>query len=143
MNAVRCMLDDAKLGHEWWGEALRTATILYNAIPHRSNGDRSPHELWTGSPPRIGHLRAFGTRAHLHVASELRGKLDDRSQSAIYLGPAREDASHHRLLVVDSEKIVETRNVIFREKSALVTNWQRIDHLGRRTKPRRRAIACG
>lgn len=42
MESARCLLEDSKLGKEFWGHAVPTAAHIQNRRPSRSHQDRSP-----------------------------------------------------------------------------------------------------
>jgi len=77
MNMVRCLLHDSGLDHNLWGEALHTAMIIYNHLPHCVNGGKSPLHVWSGEAPLLEHIWTFGCQAHLLVPNRLCCKLDD------------------------------------------------------------------
>ena len=46
---------------DYWEHALAWCVYTYNRMPSKSNPDYlTPFHMYTGSPPRIGHLRGFG-----------------------------------------------------------------------------------
>ena len=46
----------------------------------------SPHELYFGKKPNLGHLRVFKSIAYVHVAKEKRRKLDMKADKCILVG---------------------------------------------------------
>ena len=55
MENARCILEDSKLGKEFWGQAVLTSAQIHNRLPSRSHKDMSPIEYWTGKPPGVEH----------------------------------------------------------------------------------------
>ena len=51
VEAVRSMLADSKLPHQFWAEALSTASYLLNRSPTKTLGDETPFEAWVGKKP--------------------------------------------------------------------------------------------
>jgi hypothetical protein len=52
-----------------------------------------PQEAWSGTKLNVAHLRTFGCIAFSHIPSELRKKLDDRSEKCILLATMRHPKS--------------------------------------------------
>jgi len=86
MQSARCILEDSKLKHEFWGHAVLTAAHIHNRLPSRSHQDRSPNEHWTGKVPQIRHLLLFGSTTRVHMPSERRPKLDPKSVRCVLVG---------------------------------------------------------
>ena len=64
------MLSGAKLGQEFWAEAVETSFYLVNRSPSSALEDKTPQEVWTGKKPSISHLSVFGCDAYVHVPKE-------------------------------------------------------------------------
>ena len=64
---VRCLLADSGLPHFLRGELLQTALYLSNRAPHASLADETPSKALHGEDANLGHLRAIGARAFMHV----------------------------------------------------------------------------
>lgn len=86
MNAVRTMLADAKLPKALWAEAVHTAVYVLNLTGTSDVDNKSPHEVWTGQPPKIDHLQAFGCHVYKQVAKELRTKLNPKAVKCVFVG---------------------------------------------------------
>ncbi|MBW0592328.1 hypothetical protein O181_132043, partial [Austropuccinia psidii MF-1] len=48
-----CLLNGSNLSNSYWAEAVNTATLLRNLVPTPSRLNRSPYNIWEGSPPQI------------------------------------------------------------------------------------------
>ena len=46
----------------------------------------SPHELYFGTKPNLGHLRVFGSIAYVHELKDRRRKLDAKAEKCILIG---------------------------------------------------------
>eukprot|EP00253_Pinus_taeda_P003879 PITA_03879 len=57
MERARSMLSGARLGQEFWAEAVDTACYLVNRSPSSALEDKTPQEAWTGKKPSLLHLR--------------------------------------------------------------------------------------
>jgi len=86
MENTRCILEDSKLGKEFWGQAVLTAAHVHNHIPSRSQNNMAPLKYWNGKPPGIGHLRIFGSTTWVHIPKEKRQKIDPKSIKCILIG---------------------------------------------------------
>lgn len=112
MERTRSMLFDAYLPEDLWSEAVYTANYIRNRSPV-SGKDKTPWELFTGNKPDVSNLRAFGSRAYVHVPRERRSKLDARSEAGTMLGYP-EGRKGYRILL-DAGGIIESRDVKFFE----------------------------
>jgi hypothetical protein len=45
-----------------------------------------PEEAWSGRKPNVKHLKVFGSICYKHIPDAKRGKLDDRSETMIFIG---------------------------------------------------------
>eukprot|EP00253_Pinus_taeda_P023868 PITA_23868 len=53
------MLNGARLGQEFWVEAVETTCYLVNRLPSSTLKDKTPQEVWTGKKPSLSHLRGY------------------------------------------------------------------------------------
>ncbi|KAJ4716700.1 Retrovirus-related Pol polyprotein from transposon TNT 1-94 [Melia azedarach] len=112
LNIARSMLKSKRLPKEFWAEAVSTAVYLSNRSPIRSVWGKTPQEAWCGRKPGISHFRVFGSVAHVHVPDERRTKLDDKSESFIFIG-YDSSSKGYKLYNPNSKKIVISRDIIF------------------------------
>lgn len=80
------MLQDARLPHRFWGEALQTYSVLHNICPTKAVPDSTPYERYYLRKPNVIHLRTFGCKAYVHVLKAKRKHLDPHSRLCIFLG---------------------------------------------------------
>jgi hypothetical protein len=59
MSTARCMLKAKGLPGMLSREVVNCAVYLLNRTLSKSNGDRSPYELWTGSRLAVSHLECL------------------------------------------------------------------------------------
>ncbi|CAB0002804.1 unnamed protein product, partial [Nesidiocoris tenuis] len=116
VEKARSMLADAKLGKEFWAEAIVTACYLINRSPSRALGERTPYEVWHGEKPDLSHLRVFGCSAWAHIPKQRRKKLDPKSERLIFIGYP-EDRRGYRLLDPVTKRVTNSRDVHFVEIS--------------------------
>jgi transposase InsO family protein len=86
VEAARCMLFAANLPPVYWAAAVHAAVYTRNRVPSSATKAKTPFELWTGEKPSLSDLRVFGCKAYVHVADELRYKLDAKSAECVFIG---------------------------------------------------------
>ena len=94
---------------------MACAVYLLNRYPTRSVWGKTPLEAWSGRKPRISHLKVFGSIAHVHVSDERRMKLDDKSESFIFIG-YDSNLKGYKLYNPSNKKVVISQDVIFDEE---------------------------
>eukprot|EP00253_Pinus_taeda_P024268 PITA_24268 len=94
MERARSMLSGARLGKEFWPEAVETACYLVNRSPSSALEDKTPQEVWTGKKPSLSHLRVFGCDAYVHVLKDKRTKLDSKSAKCIFIREVKNVIKH-------------------------------------------------
>jgi transposase InsO family protein len=114
MEAVRCMIHQARLPDTFWALALLCAVHVRNRSPTRALASTTPFEAWTGRKPSFADLRVFGCLAFVHVPAAKRGKLDVTARPCIFVGYSHESKAW---LVFDPVKAttVTSRDVQFME----------------------------
>lgn len=65
LQRVRCMMSNANLPKDFWGQALTTTTYLINRCPSSAIDFKTPIERWTGHPPDLSNLKVFGCIAYV------------------------------------------------------------------------------
>jgi hypothetical protein len=74
---------------------------ILNKCPTKRLKLKVPEEAWSGRKPNVKHLKVFGSICYKHIPDAKRGKLDDRSETMIFIG-------YITLLVHTSYRIPET-----------------------------------
>ena len=122
LERVRCMLSNAKLSKQFWGEAAHTAAYVINRSPSAAIQFKTPEELWTGQPPSLKHLRIFGCNAYIHSNE---GKLEPRSKKGIFLGYP-DGVKGYKVWIAESGKgkAVISRDVVFQEENMMKDDKQ-------------------
>jgi transposase InsO family protein len=115
LDMARCMLMQANLAPEWWGEAIRTATATTNCLPSREKGNSSPLEQMFKVKPNFNFFKPFGCRAWVVKPKENRDiKLGALSWEGIFIG-YENDYSSYRILRVNDKQIITAKHVHFDE----------------------------
>jgi hypothetical protein len=112
MNMERILLKEKCLSNTFWAEAVACSVYLLNRSPTTSLKMKVPQEAWSGTKVNVVHPRTFGCIAYAHIPSELRKKLDDRSEKCIFTGYS-ETSKAYRLYNPISKKLILNRDVKF------------------------------
>lgn len=120
IEKARCMLLDAQLSKQFWGEAVCAAVSILNVLPNAAN-NVSPNERWSGKKCKLNNFKVFGCKAMVWQPEQKRKKLDAKSFACIFLRIA-DDAKAYRLYNLKTKKIVISRDVIFMENSVIDQN---------------------
>jgi hypothetical protein len=115
MNMARTLLKEKSLSNTFWAEEVACLVYLPNRSPTTSLNMKFPQEAWSGTKVNVAHLRTFGCIAYTHIPSELRKKLDDRSEKCIFTRYS-ETSKAYRLYNPITKKLILSRDVKFREK---------------------------
>lgn len=113
MDKVRSMLHETELGASYWAEAASTAVYLINRSPNSSIGFKIPEVKWSGRSVSYDHLRSFGCVAYVH---QVREKTSARATKGVFLG-YEDGTKGYRVWLVEEEKIVVSKDVIFNEQN--------------------------
>ena len=83
LEMVRSMMSYASLPMYFLGYALETTQYLLNLVPVKTIST-IPKELWTWRKPSLGHVRIWGSPAH--VLRRDPSKLEARSEVCLFVG---------------------------------------------------------
>jgi hypothetical protein len=118
ISKARCMLSNSGLNRCFWAEVASTACYLINRSPSIAIDKKTPIEVWFGSPADYSQLRVFGCIGYAHVDN---GKLEPRDVKCIFLG-SQSGVKGYKLWNPQTQKVVISRNVIFKESAMLPDN---------------------
>lgn len=110
---ARTMVTSAKLGKQFWGEAVLTSTYLINRLPTKALIGKTPYEMWHGIKPKISHLRVFGSTAYVHNKTR-KTKFDEKSFKTILIGYA---PNGYKLFNTENSQFLVARDVLFDESN--------------------------
>ncbi len=109
------MLNEYKTPRKFWAEAINTACYISNRIFLISKLGKTSYELRFGRQPKVSHLRVFGCKCSVLKSGNL-DKFEARPTDGLFLGyPAH--TRGYRVLILETNKIVETCEVSFNEAS--------------------------
>lgn len=120
----KCMLLNAQLQNNFWGEAVVAAAHIINRSPTRALSYITPEEVWTKNKPDLSHIKIFGCKAMVHIPKERRQKLDPKSRELIFIGYS-DCVKGYRFIDPKNKHIVTSRDVVFLEatvKRNLISN---------------------
>ena len=84
LEKFRCILSNARLGKEFWVEAVVYVCHLITRLPSTTIEGRTPMEMWTGKlATDYNSLHVFGSIAYYNVK---KSKLDPRAKKALFMG---------------------------------------------------------
>ncbi|GJV75036.1 retrovirus-related pol polyprotein from transposon TNT 1-94 [Tanacetum coccineum] len=84
LEKIWCMLSNARLGKEFWAEAVMYVCHLVNHLPSRAIDGKIPFKKWYGKPASdYDSLHVFGSATYYHVK---KSKLDPRAKKALFMG---------------------------------------------------------
>ena len=117
VGMTRCMLDNARLGKQYWPYALNYAFYVKNFCLHSAIG-MTPYERMYGVKPNIEFLRTFGCTSYIFIEKQFRKKLDKTAEVGVFLG----FSVNSKTYIVGipktdgSLRIMKSRNVKFEEE---------------------------
>ena len=93
-----------------WTEAMSWACHVLNRIATPANsGDKSPYEMWYGSPPSPGEVWPFLKPAYCRVKRD--DKSQPKAQDRYYVGPSVDHPRDCMRVLTAPRSILTTRNV--------------------------------
>jgi hypothetical protein len=120
LEGMSAMLFDSKLPWQFWGYAAQTFVYLKNRSPHRAIPQSTPYTEWFKKIPNLSHVRVFGTRCHMYIASEKRNgagsKLLSKTKPMILVGYSNQHKSYK---LFDEERMIEeiSPHVVFEKET--------------------------
>ncbi|KAL0551708.1 hypothetical protein IC582_010797 [Cucumis melo] len=117
VEMARSMLQMKGLLNDFWAEAVSTSIYLLNISPTKAVMNKTPFEVWYGKKPNVSHLRVFGCISYALVPSQVRQKLDKKSEKCIFVGYCTQSKTY-RLYNPLNDKILTRRDVVFNESAS-------------------------
>lgn len=114
LNMVRCLLFEKNMPKWFWAEAANWACHILNRCATSTLIDMVPEEVWSGIKPNINHFKIFESIGFVHIPSQLRSKLEERSHKCIFLGISFESKAY-RMYDPIQGKIIVSKDVVFSE----------------------------
>ena len=133
-DGSKSMLAHGNITTRFWPEAIETAVYIRNHCISRKNDAMPPNSIWLKDIYLIKnkeqrdlciddrhfqcdakHLRTFGCNVYVHTPDALRKKLDKNSEQGIFIGYSQHKAGYYKILVLNSKKVIRSRDVLFNE----------------------------
>ena len=102
----------------FWGYALKTAQYFLNLVPSKAIST-TPKELWTGRKPSLGHVRIWGSLAH--VLKRDPSKLETRSEVCLFVGYPR-GTNGYLFYDPKEQRVLVRTNAHFLEQDYMLDN---------------------
>ncbi|KAL0359426.1 UNVERIFIED_CONTAM: Retrovirus-related Pol polyprotein from transposon RE1 [Sesamum angustifolium] len=115
-----CEEEGETLAKAFWAEAVYTAVYLLNRCPTKAVQNMTPIEAWSGKKPSAKHLRVFGSICYVHIPTEKRHKLEEKTEKGIFLG-YNTQSKGYRIYNLKIKKLIISRDVEFDEDA--MWNW--------------------
>ena len=96
-----------------WGEAILTATYLYNRTPSSSINFKTPYFLKYKEQPNINNIRVFSSLTYYKEPTSLIKKLDPRATPYYLIGFIGNNI--YKLYNLKSNKVVTSRDCVILE----------------------------
>jgi hypothetical protein len=116
VGMARSMMKAKGMSDIFWAEAVAIAVYVLNRSPTKGITRKTPFEAWYGKKLAVHHFRAFGCVAYVRNSSPNMKKLDDRSQSMIFIGYER-GTRGYRVYDPVSRWVRVTRDIMFDEQA--------------------------
>lgn len=87
LDMVRCMLSNSSLPKFLWGEALITATYIFNQVPRKSV-PKTLYDLWSMKKSSLHHFLVWGCKPKVRAYNPQAKKLDLKTISGFFVGIA-------------------------------------------------------
>ena len=118
----RAMMNGARITktmrQNLWAECAATATKVENMLVYKRNGTSSYQKFWKKEAPYARHLRTFGEMAVIKVATKIKGKLENRGRTVMFVGYADESAPDtYKFFDPKTQKISRSRDVQWLNKT--------------------------
>jgi hypothetical protein len=106
-NKVRALLINSNLPKKLWGEAILSATYLYNRTPSSTIKYKTPFELVYKEQPNLEHIKIWGSLVLNKKPNQFISKLDAKSYSYYLIGY---NSNQYKLFNPLTNKIVYSRD---------------------------------
>jgi len=116
INSAKTLLNDAKLSHQFWQDAIDTSNYIKNRLPHKGNRNKIPYETLNKTKVDYSNIRVFGCKVFFYLPKNFRSKLDNNASPGIFLGYS-DNPTGYKILDVSNNKIILSRNVEFFESN--------------------------
>ena len=64
-------MNDAKLSHQFWQDAVSSSNYIYNRIPHKGINNKIPYEILTKNKVNYSNIRIFGCKVFYYIPKKI------------------------------------------------------------------------
>jgi len=91
---ARTMLIAADLQPKFWREVVGIVVYTLNQTQLRPNNEKTPYELWKGSPASVKYFNIFGIKCFIKINDGSLGKFDSQVDEGIFLGYSKRSKAY-------------------------------------------------
>ena len=114
INATKALLNDVKLSHYFWEDAINTANFSHNLLLHKGINNKITFEIIYNSKFDYSKLKVFGCKEFFFIPKKLCSKFDNNTFPEIFLGYSQ-NPSAYKIYDTINKKIILSRTVEFFE----------------------------
>ncbi|KAK4382827.1 Retrovirus-related Pol polyprotein from transposon TNT 1-94 [Sesamum angolense] len=108
------------LAKSFLGRSSLHCSLSTQQASHQGGSNMTPIEAWSGKKPSAKHLRVFGSICYVHIPTEKRHKLEEKTEKGIFLG-YNTQSKGYRIYNLKTKKLIISRDVEFDEDA--MWNW--------------------
>jgi hypothetical protein len=112
------MLFNVGMDRHFWAKAASTTCYSINRSPSIALNNKTPIEVWSGTPSDYSQIKVFGCTAYAHVDN---GKLEPRAAKCVFLGYGSR-VKEYKLWNPKTKKAMLSRSVVFNESKMHYAN---------------------
>ncbi|KAL0364520.1 UNVERIFIED_CONTAM: hypothetical protein Sangu_0549600 [Sesamum angustifolium] len=102
------------LAKSFLGRSSLHCSLSTQQCPTKAVQNMTPIEAWSGKKPSAKHLRVFGSICYVHIPTEKRHKLEEKTEKGIFLGYSTQSKGY-RIYNLKTKKLIISRDVEFDE----------------------------
>ena len=121
LDMIILMMSYAGLPNFFWGYALETTQYILNLVPSKAVST-TLNELWTGRKPNLGHVRIWGSSAH--VLKRDPSKLEARPDVCLFVGYPK-GTKGYMFYDPQEQRVIVSKNAQFLEEDYMIDNKPR------------------
>ncbi|KAK4395665.1 Retrovirus-related Pol polyprotein from transposon RE2 [Sesamum angolense] len=115
-----CEEEGETLAKSFLGRSSLHCSLSTQQVSHKEVQNMTPIEAWSGKNPSAKHLRVFGSICYVHILTEKRHKLEEKTEKGIFLG-YNTQSKGYRIYNLKTKKLIISRDVEFDEDA--MWNW--------------------
>jgi hypothetical protein len=116
LEMARTMLMYSKLIYVFLAHVVHTTFHIQNIVMLRNNNDKTPYDLWKGTPANVKHFKVFGRKCYIKREDGKMGKFDSCVDKGILVGHSS-TRKEYKFFNLRLNKVVERINVMVDETS--------------------------